>query len=52
LTGDDRSHLPDCLRIFQHGGFGKPHALGIVTLILLGMAYVAGYTRLYGWASP
>ena len=38
--------------IFQHGGFGKPHALGIVTLILLGMAYVAGYTRLYGWASP
>src|SRR5438309_7226688 len=38
--------------IFQHGGFGKPHALGIVTLIVLGVAYVAGYTKLYGWASP
>ena len=24
--------------IFQHGGFGKPHALGIVTLIVLGLA--------------
>jgi uncharacterized membrane protein len=22
--------------IFQHGGFGKPHVLGIVTLIVLG----------------
>jgi hypothetical protein len=38
--------------IFQHGGFGKPHVLGIVTLIVLGVAYVAGYTKLYGWASP
>src|SRR6266849_1921961 len=38
--------------IFQHGGFGKPHALGIITLIVLGVAYVAGYTKLYGWASP
>ena len=24
--------------IFQHGGFGKPHVLGIVTLIVLGVA--------------
>src|SRR5256885_15361309 len=24
--------------IFQHGGFGKPHVLGIVTLIVLGGA--------------
>src|SRR2546427_11257398 len=38
--------------IFQHGGFGKPHVLGIVTLIVLGVAYVAGYTKLYGRASP
>ena len=38
--------------IFQHGGFGKPHVLGIVTLIVLAVAYVAGYTKLYGRASP
>jgi uncharacterized membrane protein len=38
--------------IFQHGGFGKPHVLGIITLIVLGVAYVAGYTKLYGRASP
>jgi len=38
--------------IFQHGGFGKPHVLGIVTLIVLGVAYAAGYTKLYGRASP
>ncbi len=28
--------------IFQHGGFGKPHVLGIVTLIVLGVAVMAG----------
>ncbi len=27
--------------IFQHGGFGKPHALGIITLVLLTAAFVA-----------
>jgi uncharacterized membrane protein len=27
--------------IFQHGGFGKPHALGIVTLFILAIAIVA-----------
>src|SRR2546427_1110686 len=27
--------------IFQHGGFGKPHVLGIVTLIVLGAAVAA-----------
>jgi len=27
--------------IFQHGGFGKPHALGVVTLIVLGIIYLA-----------
>ena len=28
--------------IFQHGGFNKAHALGIITLVVLGIAYVAG----------
>ena len=37
--------------IFQHGGFGKPHVLGIITLIALAVAAVAGYTRLFGRAS-
>ena len=44
-----------CLKgfgIFQHGGFGKPHVLGVVTLVVLVVAAVAGYTRLYGRASP
>src|SRR5882672_1309300 len=34
--------------IFQHGGFGKPHALGILTVIVIAVALVAGYTSLYG----
>lgn len=34
--------------IFQHGGFGKPHALGIITLAVLGVAYLAGKRRLGG----
>jgi uncharacterized membrane protein len=34
--------------IFQHGGFGKPHALGILTLVVLGVAALAGYTTLFG----
>jgi uncharacterized membrane protein len=25
--------------IFQHGGFGKPHVLGIITLVVLGVAW-------------
>jgi hypothetical protein len=37
--------------IFHHGGFGKPHTLGIITLIVLGIAAVAGYTKLFGRAS-
>lgn len=36
--------------IFQHGGFGKPHALGIITLLVLALAWVAGSTRLFGRA--
>ncbi len=27
--------------IFQHGGFGKPHVLGIITLFVLGIAFIA-----------
>ncbi|MBC3920535.1 hypothetical protein H8L32_23930 [Undibacterium sp. CY18W] len=34
--------------IFAHGGFGKPHALGILTLIVLGVAVAAGKTKLFG----
>jgi uncharacterized membrane protein len=34
--------------IFQHGRFGAPHALGIVTLIVLGVAWIAGYTPFFG----
>ena len=38
--------------IFQHGGFGKPHILGIITLVVLAIAAIAGYTRLFGRLSP
>jgi len=34
--------------IFQHGGFGKPHALGILTLIVLAAAATAEYSTLFG----
>lgn len=27
--------------IFQHGGFGNPHVLGVVTLVVLGIALLA-----------
>jgi len=27
--------------IFQHGGFGKPHVLGIITLVTLGVVWAA-----------
>ncbi len=37
--------------IFQHGGFGKPHMLGILTLLVLGVAALAGRTTLFGRAS-
>src|SRR5882672_954021 len=39
------------LGIFQHGGFGKPHALAIITLVVLGVALVAGRSTLFGRAS-
>lgn len=37
--------------IFQHGGFGKPHALGVMTLLVLGLAAVAERTALFGRAA-
>jgi uncharacterized membrane protein len=35
------------LGIFQHGGFGKPHMLAIITLVALAVAAVAGRTALF-----
>ena len=37
--------------IFQRGGFGAPHVLGIVTLVVLGVAAWAGRGRPFGAAS-
>jgi len=34
--------------IFQHGGFGKPHALGIITLIVLAIALGAELGSWFG----
>jgi len=39
------------LGIFQHGGFGKPHVLAIITLAVIGLALAAGSTALFGRAS-
>jgi len=36
--------------IMQHGGFGKPHALGILTLVVLVIAAVVGKAK-FGHAS-
>ena len=36
--------------IFRHGGFGAPHALGILTLLVLGLAAVS--RRRLGRAGP
>jgi uncharacterized membrane protein len=38
--------------IFQHGGFGAPHALGVITLVVLGVAAAAGRTAFFGRFSP
>src|SRR5205809_1883180 len=37
--------------IFRHGGFGNPHVLGIVTLIVLGLAVAAARGRPFGEVS-
>jgi uncharacterized membrane protein len=38
--------------IFQHGGFGKPHALGVLTLIVLGVAWMTAHTGVFGKLAP
>lgn len=38
--------------IFQHGGFGKPHVLAVVTLALLAVALGAELRHAFGKASP
>lgn len=37
--------------IYQHGGFGKPHVLGVITLITLAVAALAGNGKRFGRAS-
>src|SRR3977135_2243298 len=37
--------------IFRHGGFGNPHVLGIVTLIVLGVALAAERGSAFGGVS-
>ncbi len=37
--------------IFQHGGFGKPHVLGIVTLLVFGIIWAASKQN-FGKRSP
>jgi len=37
--------------IFQHGGFGKPHALGILTLAALAVGAAAGRGTIFGHAA-
>ncbi len=39
------------LGIFQHGGFGVPHVLAIVTILVLGVALLAERKRVLGRAS-
>jgi uncharacterized membrane protein len=34
--------------VFQHGGFGKPHTLGIVTLVVLAIAFAAERRNAFG----
>jgi uncharacterized membrane protein len=36
--------------IMQHGGFGKPHGLGVITLMVLVVAAVAGKGKLFSRA--
>src|SRR6478736_7215437 len=39
--------------IFQHGGFGKPHALGVLTLVVLAVVFMAREkNELFGNLSP
>lgn len=38
--------------IFRRGGFGNPHILGVVTLIVLAVAFAAGRTKVFGGFAP
>jgi hypothetical protein len=38
--------------IFQHGGFGKPHALGVMTLLVLGAIVLMHRRRMFGERAP
>ena len=38
--------------IFQHGGFGKPHVLAVLTLCGLAIAAAARLTSIFGWGGP
>lgn len=38
--------------IFQHGGFGVPHALGVLTLLVLAASAAAEYAGWFGRAAP
>lgn len=37
--------------IFRHGSAGPPHVLGVLTLVVLAVAALAGKTRVFGRAS-
>ena len=39
------------LFIFHHGGFGPPHQLSIITLLVLGVGMLAARTMVFGRAS-
>ena len=39
------------LGIFQHGGFGPPHALSVLTILALAIGTVAAVSRVFGRAS-
>lgn len=39
------------LGIFQHGGFGPPHVLSILTLVALALGTIAAASRVFGRAS-
>jgi len=39
--------------IFQHGGFGKPHALGVITLVVLAVIFMTqSKSDIFGALSP
>lgn len=51
VTGTAISALSG-LGIFQHGGFGNPHILSIITLVVLGLAFATERGAIFGRVSP